>query len=311
MPKRRIFVSAPGESQLNGSELNLYRAILPLVQRDEFGEDKFELQRFMISGLPAAKGWSFEEVEKVMRRCVGAVILAIPRWIGTAPWSPTDPAVPISGEFYNYEGAVALTLGLPTLILTTHGISDRGIVHKGGGKVICHIPRNSSIDWLSQDFFRTQFREWRNEVTRRSDIFLAYSSGARTTANAINLYLTGLGVRVLDWAAFMAAGTILDEIEQASARCTAGIFIFTEDDTLSPGRHFTGSGDTQAAPRDNVVFEAGFFANAKGRERTLIIREKQTKMPADVGGSIYLPLPDRHDISSIHDALRRFIDDRL
>ncbi len=40
-----------------------------------------------------------------------------------------------------------------------------------------------------------------------------------------------------------------------------------------------------------------YFTKSKGRERVLIIRENGTKMPADVGGNIYLPLPNRKDIS--------------
>ncbi len=72
------------------------------------------------------------------------------------------------------------------------------------------------------------------------------------------------------------------------------------------------SGEVQhAAPRDNVIFEAGYFMNAKGRERVLIVREDGAKMPADVGGSIYLTLKDRADISPIHAKLRDFVENRL
>ena len=62
-----------------------------------------------------------------------------------------------------------------------------------------------------------------------------------------------------------------------------------------------------AAPRDNVVFEAGYFMHAVGKERTLIIREEGAKMPADVGGAIYLDLKDRNNTASIETALRKFI----
>lgn len=59
-----------------------------------------------------------------------------------------------------------------------------------------------------------------------------------------------------------------------------GIFLFTKDNPL------VGIDENQASPRDNVVFEAGYFMHAKGKERTLIIREEGTKMPADLGGNI-------------------------
>jgi hypothetical protein len=51
---------------------------------------------------------------------------------------------------------------------------------------------------------------------------------------------------------FRAGRSILGEIENARAACSSGIFLFSEDDPLegAPGG---------AAPRDNVVFEAGYF----------------------------------------------------
>jgi predicted nucleotide-binding protein len=128
---------------------------------------------------------------------------------------------------------------------------------------------------------------------------------ADDTANAINLFLTKLGVSVLDWADFSAGGNILDEIERASSMSSAGIFLFTQDDLLEEEQ-----GD-RPAPRDNVIFEAGYFTQSKGRERVLIIRESGVKMPEDVGGNIYLPLKDRKDIRSIETQLRSFVEKRL
>jgi len=43
----------------------------------------------------------------------------------------------------------------------------------------------------------------------------------------------------------------------------------------------------------------------------LIIREEGAKMPADIGGSIYLPLRDRNDITPIHTKLLDFVTKRL
>jgi predicted nucleotide-binding protein len=65
------------------------------------------------------------------------------------------------------------------------------------------------------------------------------------------------------------------------------------------------------APRDDVVFEAGFFTRAKGSDRVAIIREDGAKMPADLGGNVHIALHDRTDISSIETRLRRFVEDAL
>ena len=62
-----------------------------------------------------------------------------------------------------------------------------------------------------------------------------------------------------------------------------------------------------AAPRDNVVFEAGYFIGVKGKRNVLIIRESGSKMPADLGGDIYAPLPDRASIAPIERTIEAFV----
>lgn len=106
--------------------------------------------------------------------------------------------------------------------------------------------------------------------------------------------------------ALKPAGTILTRIEDAAARCSGGIFLFTKDDKLEPD-----DGKLQAAPRDNVVFEAGYFVHAKDKERVLIIREDGAKMPANLGGDIYLSLTDRSNIAPIEGPLRQFLEQQL
>jgi predicted nucleotide-binding protein len=113
-----------------------------------------------------------------------------------------------------------------------------------------------------------------------------------------------LGVKVLDWKTdFSPSRFILQQIEAAAARCSAGIFLFTKDDPIT--------NETQtykAVPRDNVVFEAGYFISAKGKENVLIILENGAKMPADLGGDIYAPLDDKSDLEQIEDTVRKFIE---
>jgi predicted nucleotide-binding protein len=99
---------------------------------------------------------------------------------------------------------------------------------------------------------------------------------------------------------FRAGASILGELEQARQRCRCGVFLFTEDDPLK------GAADT-AAPRDNVVFEAGFFISAKGAERCLIIRQGESKMPADLGGGIYVELERGAGVESIEGRLASFL----
>jgi len=159
---------------------------------------------------------------------------------------------------------------------------------------------------LNSDSFKVQFNSWRNLVNSHYEVFFGYSSAAQSTADAIVNFLRGrLGATVKEYSTgFQKGGTILEEIEEAAQKCLCGIFLLTRDDQLA-------NHESQFTPRDNVLFEAGYFMNAKGKERTLIIREEGVKMPADIGGNIYLPLKDRSDISTIREDLRFFLETRL
>ena len=105
---------------------------------------------------------------------------------------------------------------------------------------------------------------------------------------------------MLNWALdFRLGSSILNEIEAARSRCSSGVFLFTEDDPLEG----TEGG---AAPRDNVVFETGYFMSSKGPERCLIVREGLAKMPADLGGAIYVQYRRGDAIESIASRLSDF-----
>jgi predicted nucleotide-binding protein len=152
---------------------------------------------------------------------------------------------------------------------------------------------------------KLQIDAWIDAVKRTKDVFLAYSSKARATANDIQKFLSARGVSVLDWEINFAPGaTILDELLKASMRTLGAIMLLTKDDNLL-------GEESHAAPRDNVIFEMGLFMEAKGRERVLVVREGGAKMPADIGGGIYLHLMDRNDIAPIQTRLEDFIKERI
>jgi hypothetical protein len=235
-----------------------------------------------------------------MRQCVGAVVFGFPRW-AIPEASNQNQEKRILGEYNHYEGAVALTFGIPLLLLAEKGVEDRGIVWTGGGKVITYIPRDADEKWVNDVEFVKRFNAWLRELGTRKDVFLGYCSKSAGTAAQIQLRLEKHGASVLNWAMdFRAGGSILSEIENARAACSCGVFLFSEDDPLE------GTSGC-AAPRDNVVFEAGYFMSSKGPERCLIIRHGEAKMPADVGGNIYVHLAKNGDVGAIDGQLRDFV----
>jgi hypothetical protein len=289
--KKRVFVSAAASSHLDGRRQGLKAAVL-----DKVREAGYEPQEFWESGLPGNLAWSFENVDRVMRRCVGAIVFGFPRWTIQGP-----QPIGLAGEYSNYEGAVALTYGLPVLLLKEEGVEDRGVFWNGGGKTITWVPQAADRNWVDQPEFTKRFKAWLGEVGARKDVFLGYCGKSAGTAAQIQLLLVKQGASVHNWAMdFRAGGSILSEIENARAICSCGVFLFSEDDPLegTPG---------MAAPRDNVVFEAGYFMSSKGPERCLIIRHGEAKMPADVGGAIYVHLAKNAGVGSIEGTLGDFL----
>jgi hypothetical protein len=293
---RRVFVSSTSDRSLDDRRRSVKAAI---VRR--LSDEGYSPQAFWEMGDAENLPWNFANVDRVMRSCVGAVVIGFPRWA----LSDSGHTTRMVGEYNHYEGAVALTLGLPLLLVVEQGVEKRGITWEGGGRTITQLPEDATAEWTGSDEFTRRFQAWQREMGQRRDVFLGYCSRSRGIAAQVNLLLQRNGATVHDWAVDFRAGTsILSEIDRARASCTCGIFLFTEDDPLEG----PAGG---AAPRDNVVFEAGHFMASKGADRCLIIREGDAKMPADLGGAIYVPLAKNADVDSIEGRLLRFLDSNL
>jgi Predicted nucleotide-binding protein containing TIR-like domain len=299
---RRIFVSSPRNEYLDDRRNELKWAIIKEIEALGYEAQVFGSPEGG-RGLASGKSWSPKAADEVMRRCIGAAILGFPIW--QCSRATAGKTFSLVTEYCHYEGAIARAYGLPILAVLEDGAEERVFFNRYAGDPFISVPAQADLTWVMESSFRAFLEHWNGRLGERRDVFLGYCSKARDTANAINLFLKNLGVSVLDWADFAAGGNILDEIERASSFSSAGIFLFTQDDFLEEPQA------DRAAPRDNVVFEAGYFTQSKGRERVLIIRENGVKMPADVVGNIYLPLMNRKDISSIETQLRSFVEKRL
>jgi hypothetical protein len=251
-------------------------------------------------GLASNKIWSRRDADEIARKCIGAAIIGLPRW----EFETSDSRVKLPTEYCHYEGALCNTLGLPMLVLAQKDISRRVVFDSNYGVYTGIFPPDADIAWLDTKHFLTPFEYWKTDLAKRRDIFLGYSSSSTVTAQKLKRYIKKeSGVTVLDWQTdFEPSRSILNQIEDAAARCSAGIFLFTKDDPIT-----NKTQTSKAVPRDNVVFEAGYFTSAKGKENVLIILEKGAKMPADLGGDIYAALDDKSNIKPIADTVRKFI----
>jgi hypothetical protein len=290
--RRRVFVSLTFDSNLTDAQNGMKWGIVQKIVDHGYTPHIFfpTVPTTLVQDIQREMPWGAARVEEAIRGSVGAVMIGYPRW------NFADAA--LASEYTHYEAGVAQTVGVPMFMVAERGMTPRGAFDLGSHQV-CEVPRDAELSWLDAPQFQQAFDPWLEEVGARFDVFLGYSSRAHGTAKNLRRLLENKGASVLDWQEF-GPGTILEQIAQASRLCTSGIFLFTSDDPLE------GQGG-MAAPRDNVVFEAGFFAHAKGQRRVLIVLEAGAKMPADLGGAIYAPMPDRADIEALDGQLDRFL----
>jgi predicted nucleotide-binding protein with TIR-like domain len=290
IPDPRIYISASKDQYLDPSQKAIKDAMFGRVEAAGL-----ETWGFFKRG-PLRKGWGFKEANAAMSRCQGALVLAFAQWecegLGGRRQSGLMPS-----EGNHFEGGLAIAHGVPLLVIREEGSLSRGILSEGPDHQVVDMPHGARPEWLDDDStFRDHFRSWTEEVKSRPRVFLGYCSEAKAVADEITMFLERrhkVGVRnyAMD---FVPGPTILEEVARSVRECSCGIFLFTRSDQI------TAADEARAAPRDNVIFEAGYFTHAKGKERTVIIREQGVKMPTDLGGNIYISLESRKDISRIH-----------
>lgn len=289
----------PGDMWLSDEQNKLKWGIVVEVEKLGYAPEIF-FDPSGRTGLAAGKAWSAVDANRVMRKCIGAVIIGMPRWA-----FETDEGMrKLPTEYCHYEGAMAYTLGLPMLVFVQKDVQRRVVFDFNFKGYVGEIPVVTDPGWFDTKAFKVPFGHWKEEMEQRKDVFLGYCSGSTETAKKLKDYLQDdVGIKVLDWKTdFLVAGNILEQIKEAASRCAGGIFLFTSDDKL------TGKGEKgKGVPRDNVVFEAGYFIHAKGKEQVLIVREAKVKIPADLGGDIYVSLEDKTDIGPIKELLSRFV----
>jgi hypothetical protein len=130
--------------------------------------------------------------------------------------------------------------------------------------------------------------------------FVGYSGASKSIARELTDILSHQlpFVEVKDWSwDFQVGRHLFAEIDASSRECQIAIFLLTKDDEL------IGATGEVPTPRDNIVFEVGFFSARIGMENTILIVEEGTKVPTDLGGILYLSIPDRTNLYPVTMAL--------
>lgn len=133
--------------------------------------------------------------------------------------------------------------------------------------------------------------EQRNSLVNRTNaqpqIFIICSAEALAIAEAIRIGLEHVARTVIwsDDKIFPPGGYPIEALEEQVAHSDFGIAL-TEPDDLVLSRDRLSS-----TPRDNVIFELGFFMARLGRHRTLLLtpRREEVKLPSDFKGLTPIP----------------------
>jgi predicted nucleotide-binding protein len=273
-------------------------------RQQRFAEALFK--RIEAEGIrPELDGLDFHRLEERfehMRQCQGVLVLAFAQWRAQRLYRDEDKELTVTTEFVHIANSMAVAAGKPLLILREKDVAQRGSLKEGYVHPVMAVPSKAGPEWLEEQTFRDAFSQWLKRVREHKHVFLGYSNRAKPMADALNLFLADrLNLSVLDWHHLPTSEGIMQNIAEAERLTMCGIFLFTKDDKA--GR--------QDVPRDNVVYEAGFFAGAKGQQSVLIIREKGAKLPTDLGGFVYLELTKRTDISAIETKIIDYFSTRL
>ena len=135
-------------------------------------------------------------------------------------------------------------------------------------------------------------------------IFLGSSSQQAPLLEAIKLGLDDIADVELWMTTFAAGSMTLTRLVELSTQVDFAAFVFAQDDWTSAAP----DADGQAAPRDNVVFEAGLFGGAVGMPRTFILHARGAKLPTDLLGLTSIRYSDASEIDSIVAKLRGAIE---
>lgn len=111
-------------------------------------------------------------------------------------------------------------------------------------------------------------------------LFIGCSSESVRIAEEIQLLLKHNAIDVQIWTngVFSPSKTTIEDLQDAANRADFAAFLFAADDVV------ISRGKESDAPRDNTVFELGYFMGKLDRTRTFIIKDRDTdiKIPSDL-----------------------------
>jgi hypothetical protein len=131
-------------------------------------------------------------------------------------------------------------------------------------------------------------------MPRRPRVFIGSSSAALEYAEALNARLDEKCEPTLwNHGVFQPGVATLEALVRKAHEVDFAALVLTPDDLV------VKAGETSAAARDNVLFEAGLFMGTLGPERTFLVRsrDRPIALPSDLAGITQAFWNDRRDLN--------------
>lgn len=144
-------------------------------------------------------------------------------------------------------------------------------------------------------------------------IFLGSSSESKGIAREIERYMHSLDHRVDAWyhcGSWAPGGATLESLESRLHQSDFAVLVLSEDDLVQ-----SRGSQPKSAPRDNVIFELGFFMGRLGRDRAFFLYPKSGdfKIPSDLLGIAAFPfeIDDRDNLERVISPICTSIDQAI
>ncbi len=160
--------------------------------------------------------------------------------------------------------------------------------------IVCKLsePHLANLGQRYPDIWRYFARELARRLSQRNallhparekvHVFIMSSTEALPIARVVQSTFASESFSVVLWAdgVFTASSYAMEILEKAVDASDFGIVIAQPDDLLNI------RGEARSVPRDNVIFEIGFFMGRLGRKRTLLLEPlgAKVKLPTDLSG---------------------------
>jgi predicted nucleotide-binding protein len=167
--------------------------------------------------------------------------------------------------------------------------------------IAAHLPK-----LLARNTVNTQAgREWPSlaggEAVTKPTVFIGSSSEGKDIANGIGNYLEDVAeVRIWTEGLFNLSQRFFDSVFNAGLRFDFAVIICTSDDSIEKRTK------RSAIPRDNIIFEAGYFMGSLGVDRTFVVRDLDADltMPSDLEGVAFAGFHGKRHDGNLAAALR-------